>query len=177
MKNRWLNIAYIDGQNLYLATTKHPMLPWRIDLTRFRVYLREKYHVQDAYYWLGYVDNDHDELYDEIQKAGFILKFREHNPTMKSTKKGNVDTDIVFEIMLRMFRKEPFDGVVLVSGDGDYKRLVEFLVGEDKLTKLLFPNRQRASSLYRTVNNRHYDDLSRLDIREKIGKRKKERGG
>ena len=166
------NITYIDGQNLHFATTKHPEEPWHVDLKRFRIYLREKYAVEEAYYWLGYVDEKNDELYDEIQKAGFILKFREHNPAMRSTKKGNVDTDIVFEMMVRLYRKEVFDGYVLVSGDGDYKRLVEFLISENKLVKLLFPNQKRASSLYRAIDNKYSVDLSRSDMRAKIGRRR-----
>jgi len=168
-------IAYIDGQNIHLATTRHPDSPWRVDLARFRVYLREKYLVEEAYYWLGYVEDGNDALYDEIQKAGFILKFRRHNSTMQSSKKGNVDTEIVFEMMLRLYRKEEFDGYVLVSGDGDYLRLVEFLIEEKKLTKLLFPNRERASSLYRIIDYVYHDDLSSSALRAKIGQDKKKR--
>lgn len=48
------NYAYIDGQNLYRGTVKTKP-EWRIDLARFRVYLREKYHVEKAFYYLGYV--------------------------------------------------------------------------------------------------------------------------
>lgn len=46
------NIAYIDGQNLYMGTTKRDPV-WLVDLARFRTYLREKYHVKKAYYYLG----------------------------------------------------------------------------------------------------------------------------
>jgi hypothetical protein len=38
------NIAYIDGQNLYMGTTNSKP-SWSVDLTRFRVYLKEKYEV------------------------------------------------------------------------------------------------------------------------------------
>ena len=165
-----VNIAYIDGQNLHLATSKHPTSPWRVELKRFREYLTKKYQVRDAYYWLGYVNNINDSLYEEIQKAGFILKFREHHSALASVKKGNVDTDIVFDIMLRLYRKEEFTGIVFVSGDGDYKRMIEFLISENKLTKLIFPDKKRASSLYRMINNNYYIDLSENDIRRKVKK-------
>lgn len=39
------NIAYIDGQNLYFATNKHPTNPWSISLPKFREYLTRKYNV------------------------------------------------------------------------------------------------------------------------------------
>ncbi|RJQ31013.1 NYN domain-containing protein [Candidatus Parcubacteria bacterium] len=167
------NIAYIDGQNLYLATTKHPDLPWEVDLARLRVYLREKYNVGEAHYCLGYPDAMYNDLYEKIQKAGFILKFREHHPSMISKKKGNVDTEIIFEVMLRLYRNESFNGIILVSGDGDYHRLVRFLIEEKKLVKLLFPDKSRASSLYYSIDRMYYDDLSKPAIQAKIGRQKK----
>ena len=47
------NIAFVDGQNIYMNTTKYS---WKIDLMRFRIYLRNKYNVDKAYYFLGAVD-------------------------------------------------------------------------------------------------------------------------
>jgi len=167
------NIAYIDGQNLYLATTMRDD-PWRVDLSRFRIYLEEKYDVEKAYYYLGYVqDGEHrEELYDEIQTAGFILVFREHNSAMLGKKKGNVDSDVIFSVMKRMYKKEDFEKIILVSGDGDYKMLVDFLIEEDRFKKVLFPDQKRASSLYKSITRMYFDDLSKNDIRTKIEKRK-----
>jgi uncharacterized LabA/DUF88 family protein len=171
MENTPKNIAYVDGQNLHLGTTKRDP-EWGIDLARFRVYLEKKYHVTRAYYYLGCVEEGatYDNLYEEIQTAGFILVFREHNSLMKGTKKGNVDTDIVFSIMERMYKQEKFDRVVLVSGDGDYKKLVDFLIAENKFAKILFPKQRYASSLYNKIGEWYRADLSELDTRKKIEK-------
>jgi uncharacterized LabA/DUF88 family protein len=142
------NQAFIDGQNLFYGTTK-ARSPWRIDLKRFRVFLEEKYEVGQAYYFLGYTSDEYAELYTKIQEAGFILVFREHSVSMRGRKKGNVDTDIVFEVMRKLFKDENLDKVVLVSGDGDYCRMVDFLIKEHRFEKILFPNTQSASSLYK----------------------------
>lgn len=165
------NVAYIDGQNLFMGTTKRDPL-WSVDLARFRVYLKEKYQVTKAYYYLGYVQDgvSFERLYEEIQSAGFILIFREHNSAMKGTKKGNVDSDIIFSIMKRLYLKEDFERVVLVSGDGDYKMLVDFLVEENRFEKVLFPKQQYASSLYKSIAARYRADLSEPNTRKKIGK-------
>lgn len=165
------NIAYIDGQNLYMGTTQREP-EWQVDLARFRVYLEKKYHVVRAYYYLGYVETGsvYDRLYEEIQRAGFILVFREHNSAMLGKKKGNVDTDIVFSIMKRLYLREEFDKVVLVSGDGDYKMLVDFLIEEGRLEKVLFPKQRYASSLYNTIGEWYRADLSASGTRKKIGK-------
>ena len=168
------NISYIDGQNLYMGTAKsNPN--WNVDLGRFRRYLAEKYNVIDAYYYLGYVQTgeEYDKLYESIQKAGFILVFREHNSAMLGTKKGNVDSDIIFNAMKRMYLKESFDKIVLVSGDGDYKMLVDFLIKEGRFEKILFPNKRYASSLYKSISRQYFAYLSDEAVKKKIGLKKK----
>lgn len=169
-----MNIAYIDGQNLYMGTSKSEP-SWDIDLVRFRVYLEKKYHVSKAYYYLGFVqEGDKIELlYESIQSAGFILVFRQHNTAMLGKKKGNVDSDIIFSIMKRLYKKEEFSKIVLVSGDGDYKMLVDFLVEEGRLAKVLFPNKRFASSLYKEIGSHYYDYLENPDIKRKIKHKKK----
>ena len=167
------NYAFIDAQNLYMATSKREKSSWRIDLARFRVYLREKYQVTKAFYFLGYVQDKNEGIYEEIQNAGFVLVFREHNPAMIGKKKGNVDSDIIFSIMKRLYKKEDFDSVVLVSGDGDYKKLVDFLIEEKRLEKILFPDGKMRSSLYKKLTNNYFASLDDPGIRRKIEKAEK----
>lgn len=161
------NLAFIDGQNLHMGTTTGNT-PWKVDLYKFRVYLEKKYNVTEAYYFLGYVQEINQELYAEIQKAGFILVFRQHNTAMIGKKKGNVDSDIIFNIMKRLYKKLDFDKIVLVSGDGDYKILVDFLVEEKRFKKVLFPNIKFASSLYKTLGSEYFDYLEYTDTKNKI---------
>ena len=168
------NIAYIDGQNLYMGTTK--CVPsWHVDLARFRVYLERKYSVGKAFYYLGYVQDDKraEELYEEIQSAGFILVFRQHTSAMLGKKKGNVDSDIILSIMRRLYKQEDFKKVVLVSGDGDYKGLIDFLIEENRFAKILFPNRKFASSLYKAIGAPYFAYLSDPGVRAKIEKKKR----
>ncbi|OGI95393.1 hypothetical protein A2917_02415 [Candidatus Nomurabacteria bacterium RIFCSPLOWO2_01_FULL_42_17] len=167
------NLAFIDGQNLYMNTAKKEIGAWKIDLVRFRVYLEKKYNVDKAYYFLGYVQEKNQELYEEIQNANFVLLFREHNPAMIGKKKGNVDSDIIFSIMKKLYKKENFDKVVLVSGDGDYKPLIDFLIEENKFEKILFPDKKFASSLYKKLGSEYFDYLENKDIKDKIELKKK----
>lgn len=159
MEKKENNIAFIDGQNLHLGTMQDS---WKVDHIRFRIYLKDKYHISEAYYILGYVDEEEQELYSNLQKAGFIVKFKEHNPALRTQKKGNVDTDIIFEIMKNLIDNKDFDRIVLVSGDGDYKKTVNYLIGKNKFKKILFPNREFASSLYKNLGAEFYDYLDNL---------------
>lgn len=164
------NYCYIDGQNLHLGTASAE-IPWTIDLNKFRVYLHDKYHVSKAFYYLGYVKegNKIEKLYENIQNAGFILVFRQHNSAMIGQKKGNVDSDIIFSIMKRLYEEaDNFDKIVLVSGDGDYKMLVDFLIGESKFEKILFPNKKYRSSLYKQIGAPYFAYLDDQGVKNKI---------
>ena len=141
---------------------------WKVDYGKFRVYLKDKYHIYEAYYFLGYVSETEQNLYNNLQKAGFIVSFKEHNPSMLAQKKGNVDTDIVFEIMKNLIDNRDFSKIVLVSGDGDYKKVVDYLIKKNKFEKILFPNKDFASSLYKSLTAKFYDHLENTDVRSKI---------
>ena len=152
------NLAFIDGQNLHLGTIDND---WKVDLYKFRIYLKDKYSVKEAYYFLGYVDEIQQDLYNNLQKAGFIVLFKEHNSHLKAQKKGNVDTDIVFEIMKNLIDSN-FDKIVIVSGDGDYKKVVDYLISKEKFKKMIFPNKKFASSLYKKLGSEFYDYIENI---------------
>lgn len=172
MTTEFPNQAFIDGQNLYLGTT-NSQAPWHVDLKKFRTYLREKYKIGTAYYFIGCVNEENQDLYNDLQKAGFIVVFREHSAGSISHKKGNVDTDVVFSIMKSLYKREKLDKVYLISGDGDYYKLVKFLQTEDRLGKILFPSKKNASALYRNLSPEYYDYLDSKDIKAKIRYAKK----
>lgn len=165
------NIAYIDGQNLYMGTA-HADNPWKIDCRRFRRYLYEKYNVTEAYYFIGTRDEHLSELYDMLTTAGFLLVFRPHDENSHSSKKGNVDTDIVY-FMLHDYIEGKLNNfnVILVSGDGDYFRTVKYLIEKGKFNRILLPNEQRSSNLYKTLDALYVAALSNPSAIAKIQRR------
>ena len=109
---------------------------------------------------------ENTNLYYALQKSGFIVSFREHSQAMAGKKKGNVDVEIVFEIMKTLVdNPENFNKIVLVSGDGDYKKCIDYLIKKDKFLRILFPN-NKYSSLYDKIDNKY--KLRIQDIRNKI---------
>ena len=140
MKGDKRNYAFIDSQNLNLAIRG---LGWRIDWKRFRVYLREKYGVENAYLFIGYIEGN-NRLYGSLQEAGFICIFK---PTLKykdGTTKGNCDAELVLQAMIEY---QNYQKAVIVTGDGDFHCLVKYLVEQSKLETLLIPDRHRYSAL------------------------------
>ena len=134
MLQRARNFAFIDGNNLHMAVRD---LGWRIDHKRFRVFLRERYQVEKAYYFVGFVEYNAG-LYQHLQEAGFILIFK---PTIKKPDgevKGNVDAELVLYAAAKVI--DDYDGAIIVTGDGDFHCLVEYLKEKDKLLHVMVPN-------------------------------------
>jgi uncharacterized LabA/DUF88 family protein len=159
--NNCKNYAFIDGQNLYMGTNSEDP-PWVIDLFKFRKYLYKKYKVKKAYYYIGQIITKNSGVYNKIKEAGFIIINKEHINLMLSNKKGNVDSDIIFDIMKKICEKEDFGKVLLVSGDGDYIKLVKYLIEKNKFEKILFPNRKFYSSLYKQITIKYFDYLHKI---------------
>lgn len=136
MNSKQNNYAFIDSQNLNLGVRS---LGWALDYKKFRLYLRNKYGVEQAILFIGMVSNN-QKLYSELQKAGFILVFK---PTVsylkdgKETVKGNVDAELVLHASAIEYAN--YDKAIIVSGDGDFACLIEYLCEKEKFLKLLTP--------------------------------------
>jgi len=136
------NYAFIDSQNLHLSIRS---LGWTLDYKRLRIYLRDKYAVSKAFLFIGFIGGNND-IYSELQDAGFICIFK---PTLKyknGTIKGNCDADLVLRAMVEI---NNFDKAVLVTGDGDFYCLVKYFIEQGKLEALMIPNEQKFSALLR----------------------------
>ena len=140
MKKKENNHAFIDSQNLNLGIQK---LGWKLDYKRFRVYLAEKYGVTKAYLFIGFVALN-QSLYDNLQEAGFILKFKPTIPDEDGKIKGNIDADLVLWTLVTI---DEYDAATIVSSDGDFHSLVKYLREKRKLGVVLSPDREHCSSL------------------------------
>jgi uncharacterized LabA/DUF88 family protein len=142
MKPKRNNFAYIDGANLHKGVS---VFSWKFDYKKFRVWLREKYDVEQAYVFLGYVP-EYKELYTRLQKYGYILIFKEVVYDREGKIKGNCDVDVAVNMMKDSFEKA-FDNAILVSSDGDYASLVKYLMEKEKLEAILSPHTVRKCSV------------------------------
>lgn len=140
MKKKEKNYAFIDSQNLNLSIQA---LGWRLDFARFRVYLKEKYKVERAFLFIGYIEGN-NELYKFLQSASFICIFKPTLEYKDGTTKGNVDAELVLQTMIEF---PNFDKAIIVSGDGDFYCLVKHLLEQNKLKAVLVPNYFKFSAL------------------------------
>ncbi|HVT37934.1 MAG TPA: NYN domain-containing protein [Gemmatimonadaceae bacterium] len=154
MKNPNTNAAFIDGQNLNLGIQS---LGWKLDWRKFRTFLSEKYGVERAFFFIGFIPQ-YQSLYTSLQKAGFILVFKPVLPARDGKHKGNVDADLVLGVMKEL---DSYDGAVIVTSDGDFSSLVEHLHKKDKLETVLSPASATCSVLLKKAAK---DRIQFLDV-------------
>lgn len=156
--------AFIDSQNLNLAI-RHD--GWKLDFQRFRVFLKRKYGAEKAFLFIGNVPGN-ESLYSSLQEMGYILVFK---PTLQNregvTIKGNCDAELVLHTMIQYSK---FSKAILVSGDGDFHCLIEYLESNNKLFKVGIPDRQRYSALLRKFR-RHFFFVS--DLKHLLAQKKR----
>ena len=137
--------AFIDSQNLHLGTLNSG---WKIDYRKFRNYLTTKYKVSQAYLFIGHVPSN-AKLYEYLRRVGFVLIFKPVTKIRKGTTttyKGNVDAELVLHTMIQY---PNYEKAIIVSGDGDFYCLAEYLDTNNKLYKILTPNEKYSSLLRR----------------------------
>jgi uncharacterized LabA/DUF88 family protein len=154
------NYAFIDSQNVYLSVRRQG---WKIDWKRFRIYLKDHYAVEKAYLFVGYMEGN-NHIYAKLQEAGFICVFKPVLTYKDGTIKGNVDAELVLHTMIEFLH---FDKAILVTGDGDFYCLIQYLLKKDKLRMVLIPDRRKYSVLLRRFANKNIAFLN--DLRNKIG--------
>ena len=134
------NFAFIDSQNLNLSIRDQG---WVLDFRRFRRYLEDKYHVVKAFLFIGYVPQNQD-LYKKLQDDGYILVFKPTLTLPGGKVKGNIDAELVLHAMIEI---NNYSKALIVTGDGDFYCLVDYLRKQKKLLRLMIPNKYKYSSL------------------------------
>ncbi len=118
---------FIDGANLYSAARA---LEFDIDYKRLLEYFRQSAHLVRAFYYTALIE---DQEYSPIRPLVDWLDYNGYTMVTKPTKeftdsqgrrkvKGNMDIELAIDMMELA---ERVDHVILFSGDGDFRRLVE----------------------------------------------------
>jgi len=149
--------AFIDSQNLNLGTSKDIFKNkkliykgWKLDFNKFHKYLKNKFKVTKAYLFVGYIKQN-QKLYDALKSYGYILIFKPTVMDNHGIAKGNIDAEIVLHSSAIEYKN--YDKAVIVSGDGDFYCLHEFLNKNKKLLSIIIPNEKSESSLLKKFHN------------------------
>lgn len=149
--------AFIDSQNLNLGTQK---VGWKMDWKKLLEYLKTQHGVTRAYLFIGYMQAN-EAMYEGLHDMGFSIVLKPtvtmNAPTEDDKKsdepkkdvppptiKGNVDAELVLYAMKEM---PNYSKAIIVSGDGDFYCLAEYLAGKGRLKHIMTPNRFYSSLL------------------------------
>lgn len=140
---------------------------WKMDWRKFRQFLRDKYNVTHAYMFIGYMA-ENEQLYEHMHELGYLIVLKptldmkvmpevaqeaaENSDTAKPEGKdkekvpvkGNIDADLVLHAMKEL---PNYAKAIIVSGDGDFFGLIEYLIEKNKLLHIMTPNWQYNSLL------------------------------
>lgn len=147
-ENKEINkVAYIDFSNLKFGVLQSG---WNLDYKSFRSWLRDKFGVFKAVLFMGLIPNNF-ELYNYLQNIGYDISFKPTITNKEGKTKGNVDGELILAIA-KDFYENDLKNAVLVSGDGDYHCIVEFLKEKNISIQIVSPNRKYLSLLLKRTN-------------------------
>jgi uncharacterized LabA/DUF88 family protein len=157
------NFAFIDGTNLHYTYEKPENLGWEIDYSRLILFLKAKYNVTFAYYFLGKI-GENSRLYRELESYGYHLKLK--TPSKYTTQeeycpyclksiapelsryKSDCDSFMTLEVISAM---PSYDEAVIITSDGDFDELIKELVRKNRLRLLLAPCKDGCSGLLKSA--------------------------
>lgn len=174
-KKKEVVYAFIDSQNLNLGVRNDIRTKdgrhfrykgWNLDFGKFFHYLKETWKVEKAFVFIGFIP-ENQELYDSLIKDGYELVYK---PILEVTNKehtdikvkGNIDAELVMHAMINYPK---YDKAIIVSGDGDFFCLEEYLEQKGKLAKIIIPNKWNYSSLLEKYSSYF---LNMSDLRKKL---------
>lgn len=116
--------VFVDVQNMYY-TARH-LYKARVNFTNLlkTAVAGRKLVRAFAYVIQSEEDKDKQSFFDALELIGFELKIKPLQTFYGGAKKGDWDVGIAKDI-IRMSTK--LDVVVLISGDGDFKELIEYV--------------------------------------------------
>ncbi len=151
---------YIDGNNLYRSAKERG---FDINYKKFRGWLRQKYNPENVYLFVGLVPS-RTSFYKYLQESGFILIFKQ-TITVAGIVKGNCDAELVLKTVSDFYTKS-YTSCILITGDGDFGCLVEFLQENKVIKRVIAPDEDKCSILLKNKNieitflNEHYHKFS-----------------
>ena len=158
IKNKEQRVAvFVDVQNLYY-TARH-LYGSKVN---FGAILKETVGDRKLIRAIAYAVKaqmpEEGTFFDALNKSGFEVKLKDLQTFVDGTKKADWDVGLAMDVI----RMAPnIDAVILVSGDGDYIPLVEYLQNHGKLVEVAAFGRSASQNLVARADD--FLDLEKID--------------
>ncbi len=161
---------FIDGANLY-ATAR--ALGFDIDYKRLLELFKGKCHLIRAFYYTALVE---DQEYSPIRPLIDWLDYNGYTMVTKPTKeftdstgrrklKGNMDIELAIDVLEMA---DSLNHIVLFSGDGDFRRLVEAVQRKGARVTVVSTVRSQPSMVADELRRQADTFVDLLDLQEQI---------
>src|SRR5262245_35557990 len=168
---------FIDGANLY-ATAKS--LGFDIDYRRLLGYFRKRSRLIRAIYYTALME---DAEYSPIRPLIDWLDYNGYRVVTKPAKeftdslgrrkvKGNMDIELAIDVMQLA---DSLDHIVLFSGDGDFRSLIQAVQAKGKRTSVVSTLVTRPPMVADELRRQTDQFIDLADLREEIGREPNER--
>ncbi len=132
------NYAFIDNENVNISIQR---MGRKIDRTRLRIFLEKELQIEKAYMFLWYME-EFEPMYELFRDSWYELVFKKVHQGENVQNKWNIDAELVLHTMIHI---NNYHQAVIVSWDGDFASLAEYLTSTNKLRAVVVPNKKRSS--------------------------------
>lgn len=152
-----ITYVFIDATNIIYGASDHK---WKMDFKKLFKYLKTKYNAKKVFYYAGVDDQNKKQLgfYEKLQEFGYLLRLVPVKRFLDGTVKADVDSRMTFEIMKYY---DTYTQAVVMTGDGDFYWVLEYLLENHKKLNLLAFNTSTARELKQLVKGK-FTALNRL---------------
>ena len=119
--------AFIDASNIIYGARAEG---WKIDQKKLFHYLKNKFSVSKAFFYYGKDSKSpkKEAFLDKLKQFGYTLRVKEMKRYGNRTK-ANCDVDLTMDMLIRI---KEYKRAIVLSGDGDFAPLLEYLKSESK---------------------------------------------
>lgn len=162
---------FLDGANFYYTQKK---IGWKVDAERLLEHCKQYGEIVEAIYYSGNsMEEGQKKFHDKLAYIGYTLVTKPIKTIWdhihgQSIQKSNLDVEIVLDMFNMIDR---YDMAILVSGDGDFERALQFLKSRGKEVKVISTRGIVAGELVHTVGINYVDLLA---IREDVERKNEE---
>ncbi|MBI2410748.1 MAG: NYN domain-containing protein [Candidatus Kerfeldbacteria bacterium] len=156
--------AFIDASNIIYGTVTRDGEDWKLDFEKLYQYLQERYQVEKIFYFGGLDEKNikQQKFYTKLDEMGYItvlkpvIYHKQSNGQVR--RKANCDVDLTFYAMRTLGQ---YSGMILMSGDGDFCILLEYLLEKNRTVRVI-ANTQKTARNIKQLVGAHFTDINHL---------------
>jgi len=143
--------VFMDVQNIYL-TTQTLYGRGKINFKALRDYLLSDNNAIVTLSAFSCYDPNNEKQRSFLTAVG-LLGYRVVAKPLRELPDGSIKANMDLELATEILRQAPYlDEIVLISGDGDFKILVDLLCNMGKLVKVIGPDRVTSPELIQAAH-------------------------